>query len=262
MDDLKSNKYSRHMVDDENVGEGIPNLQTMVKGKIIYSNEIKCMDVPLTAPNGEALLADPVRFVIKQGKNCLLIGPNGCGKSSLYRILSQLWPLAGGELTVPHPSKIYFLPQKPYLPRGNLRDQIIYPDTKATMTDEELTQIMAIVDLSHLLAREEKYGGFESIKPWVDVLSGGERQKISFARVFYHKPMFAVLDESSSAVSMDFEHVLYQKCRDMNITMFTISQRSSLYPFHDYLLKFDGMKNWTFEKITHSDEEVQDYNQI
>ena len=61
---------------------------------------------------------------------------------------------------------------------------------------------------------------------------------------------------------MDFEHVLYEKCRDFNITMFTISQRSSLYPFHDYLLKFDGMKNWTFEKITHNEDEVQDYNQI
>ena len=70
-----------------------------------------------------------------------------------------------------------------------------------------------------------------------------------------------MIDESSSAVSMDFEHVLYQKCQDLGITMFTISQRSSLYEFHDFLLKFDGFKNWTFEKIIHSDKK-QEYKQI
>lgn len=125
------------------------------------------------------------------------------------------------------------------------------------MSDSELFQLMKIVDLEALYKREQETGqGFDTKKSWVDVLSGGERQKISFARVFYHKPMFALLDESSSAVSMDFEHILYKKCREFNITMLTISQRNSLFPFHDYLLELKEDHTWSFEIINHDETEV------
>lgn len=189
--------------------------------------------------------------------NCLFIGPNGSGKSSLYRILGGLWPLAGGELTVPAPEKVFFLPQRAYLPKGTLRDQLIYPDIESKLSDDKLLDILNKVKLKHLYDRE---GGFDKVNDWVDILSGGERQRICFSRIFYHKPEFAILDESTSAVSMDFEEVLYQECRKMGITMFTISQRSSLYAYHDYLLKFDGDKDWTFEEVVHEDKAEEKSN--
>lgn len=91
--------------------------------------------------------------------------------------------------------------------------------------------------MAYLVQRE---GGFDAINDWYDVLSGGEKQRIAMARLFYHKPQFAILDECTSAVSMDVEHVLYSHCKELGITLFTVSHRTALMRFHDYLLKFNG----------------------
>lgn len=119
MDDLKNNKYCRHQIGSEEkqpkqdeivVHDPEVDMQEMIRGTVEIDDQVKCIDVPLKAPNGDMLLNTPISFVMKKGKNCLLIGPNGCGKSSLYRILGQLWPLSGGELTIPTREKIFYLP--------------------------------------------------------------------------------------------------------------------------------------------------------
>jgi ABC-type uncharacterized transport system fused permease/ATPase subunit len=82
------------------------------------------------------------------------------------------------------------------------------------------------------------------------VFSGGEKQRIAIARLFYHKPEFAILDECTSSITLDDEHILYSKARAMNVTLFTISHRQSLFKFHDYYLKFDGEGGWSFTELT------------
>lgn len=99
----------------------------------------------------------------------------------------------GGTLTKPEPNKLFYVPQKPYLPLGTFRDQVIYPDTqqeaisKKGYNDDKLLKLLETVHLGYLVERE---GGWDSVQDWADVLSGGEKQRVAMARLFYHQPQF------------------------------------------------------------------------
>uniref|UniRef100_A0A8B9P2U4 ATP binding cassette subfamily D member 3 n=1 Tax=Apteryx owenii TaxID=8824 RepID=A0A8B9P2U4_APTOW len=199
-------------------------------GEIINTdNLIKFDHVPLVTPNGDVLIQD-LNFEVRSGANVLICGPNGCGKSSLFRVLGE----------------------RPYMTLGTLRDQVIYPDTledqrKKGISDQVLKEYLDNVQLGQILERE---GGWDSVQDWMDVLSGGEKQRMAMARLFYHKPQFAILDECTSAVSVDVEGYIYSHCRKVGITLFTVSHRKSLWKHHDFYLHMDGRGNYEFKKIT------------
>lgn len=216
---VKAIKAQQQAMPNKMCNMGDPN-------SIITADFIKFENIPLISPDGEVMLEN-MNFEVQPGHHLMISGPNGCGKSSLFRIMGQLWPINSGKLYKPAGHNIFYIPQRPYLPVGTLRDQLIYPDSPAEakakgMTDDDLMEILKTVRLEYIPPRE---GGFGKISEWNDVLSGGEKQRMAIGRLIYHKPTYAILDECTSAVSIDVEGHLYNHMKGKGITMITVSHR-------------------------------------
>jgi len=203
-----------------------------IKGKYLSSPQndfVAFSNVPIVAPapgmerGGEELVSD-LDFTINPGDHILITGPNGVGKTAIARVLAGLWPTFQGTLEVPQERDIFFIPQRPYLSSGSLRDQVIYPWSHSQFlasgrTDEDLMEILKDVHLAYLPERE---GGWDTRKEWKDVCSGGEKQRLQYARAFFHLPKFVVLDEASSAVSTDVEGSLYSRAKELGMSEYSL----------------------------------------
>jgi len=207
-------------------------------------------------------LVDQLSFIVHSGEHLLITGPNGVGKSAVARIVAGLWPVYRGLVSRPRTvgtDGIMFLPQRPYLSTGTLRDQVIYPHTAVDMKDSgrrdfELSQVLEDARLGYLPDRE---GGWDTRKDWKDVLSGGEKQRMGLARLFYHEPRYAFVDEGTSAVSSDVEGLLYERAKAKGITLITISTRASLKRYHTYALSMglgESGEEWELQRIGTSAE--------
>ncbi|KAK7746089.1 ATP-binding cassette long-chain fatty acid transporter pxa1 [Diatrype stigma] len=230
---------------------------TMQKG----FDGVRLEHVPIVAPGlwpqGGDVLIESLSLIVRRGEHLLISGSNGIGKSAISRVLAGLWPVYRGLVSRPKSvgeDGIMFLPQRPYLTVGTLRDQVIYPDGEVDMRmkrkgEDDLQRALDAARLGYLPDRE---GGWDTRKEWKDVLSGGEKQRVGIARLLYHEPQYAIIDEGTSAVSSDVEGLLYETCKERGITLITISTRASLKKYHTFNLALgtgDQGDEWEFERI-------------
>jgi vitamin B12/bleomycin/antimicrobial peptide transport system ATP-binding/permease protein len=190
----------------------------------------------LALPRGRALLA-PTSLEFKPGRDVLVTGPSGAGKSTFFRALAGIWPYWKGRVRVPKGARLLFLPQKPYLPIGSLRRAVAYPDDPARFEDRQVADALEAVGLAPLATDLERN------ENWGQVLSGGEQQRLAFARALLNRPDWLFLDEATASLPEEAQDALYRVIKERlpDTTLVSIGHRASLRQQHDVQLAWqDG----------------------
>jgi vitamin B12/bleomycin/antimicrobial peptide transport system ATP-binding/permease protein len=218
-------------------------IQTTIKTET--ADRLALENMTLQTPNQQRTLVENLSVNLVSGQGLLVRGPSGCGKSSLLRSIVGLWDTGTGKIVRPPLDKMLFLPQRPYMVLGTLRDQLLYPKMDAEVEDTYLRQILLQVNLPDL---EERSGGLNAEQNWGEVLSLGEQQRLIFARLLINKPRYAILDEATSALDPQNEKQLYQQLQASGMTFLSVGHRESLSNYHQSILDLTPDKNWVLTK--------------
>ena len=195
--------------------------------------EIVLEKLEVDLPDGSILLK-PLTLTLEPGKNVLIRGSSGSGKSTFLRALAGIWPFARGKVTMPAFEHVMFIPQRPYLPLGTLRDSVLYPGTKH-LTDEALRELMEQCRIGYLADRLDQEAD------WSHVFSVGEQQRLAFVRALIYEPAWLFMDESTSALDEDTEAAMFRllAARLRATTLVSVGHRSTLTAFHQCTLTLD-----------------------
>lgn len=198
--------------------------------------------VTLQTPDYKRTLIVDLSLEIKSGEGMLIVGASGGGKSSLLRAVAGLWNSGCGEIVRPPLQQMFFLPQRPYMIIGTLREQLLYPSENKNSTDEALRSVLNVVNLPDLV---DRCGGLDVEADWGKTLSLGEQQRVAFARVLLTKSRYVILDEATSALDTKNEEALYQLLLDSGATLVSVSHRLNLVKFHKHVLELSGDGSWS-----------------
>jgi len=208
------------------------------------SNALLVSHVDLVPPQGGRRLIHDLSLEVAPHQRVLVVGPSGCGKTSFLRLVSGLWPAAAGSVQRPPQSELLFIPQKPYMILGSLREQLCYPLDPQRFSDQHLRSVLEEVRLSELVQR---YPDFDIKQDWPRLLSLGEQQRLAFARLLLNSPRFVVLDEATSALDVGTEKHLYQLLVQREMAFVSVGHRPTLTAFHDTVLELDGQGGWKLQ---------------
>lgn len=237
---MKTLDTEPNKAEDAATTEKTADLQTTISTET--ADRLALENMTLQTPNGQRTLVADLSINLAQGEGLLVRGPSGCGKSSLLRSIIGLWDTGSGTILRPPLDQILFLPQKPYMVLGTLRDQLLYPKVDMKVDDLHLRQILLQVNLPDL---EQRSGGFGAEQNWGEVLSLGEQQRLIFARLLLNKPNYAILDEATSALDPQNEKQLYQQLQASGMTFLSVGHRESLSDYHQSILDLTAAQTWS-----------------
>ncbi|VXD10559.1 ABC-type uncharacterized transport system, permease and ATPase components, involved in Hassallidin biosynthesis [Planktothrix serta PCC 8927] len=202
---------------------------------IVNDDNITFTNLTIQTPNYQKTLIRNISLTLPIGQGLLITGNSGSGKSSLLRTLAGLWDSGTGVIARPNLEEMLFLPQRPYMISGTLREQLLYPRGKTDLSDAELYQVLKKVNLADLV---ERFEGLDVDKDWTDILSLGEQQRLAFARILVTKPKYVILDEATSALDADNEEQLYNLLVATGATFISVGHRPTLRKFHQRFFHF------------------------
>ncbi|MDY4920636.1 MAG: ABC transporter ATP-binding protein/permease [Phascolarctobacterium sp.] len=197
------------------------------------STSVSANAMQVNLPDGTALLKD-ITFTLHEGENVLIKGVSGSGKSTLLRAIAGIWPFVEGQINLPKQEELMFIPQKPYIPLGTLREALLYPGTKQ-ISDETLQDLMQTCQIGYLKDK------LDIVADWSHVLSVGEQQRLAFVRAHIQQPIWLFLDEATSALDEETEAAMYRLLAEklQRTTVVSVGHRSTLNKYHQLVLRLD-----------------------
>jgi len=235
---------------------------------MVIADKISLDHVTLFTPEGSKKLLEDVSLEVPRGTGLIIKGKSGAGKSSTLRGFGGLWRLGSGTITRPELNKTMFLSQKPYMVLGSLRQQLLYPgihpesseaaqqqallqSMRTDISDDFLRTCLEEANFPEIATRYPE--GLDAVRNWEMELSGGEKQRLVFARLLVHKPEFVFLDEVSASLDEDSESKLYAHLQEIGSTYVSVGHRSTLDKFHSQVLTLTGGGKWTLANVNNGD---------
>lgn len=224
---LRLTYFGRHMHEVSSEADRF-HVDRFVTAEVVSADGLQ-----VNLPDGTPLLKK-ISFTLEPGQNVLIRGVSGSGKSTLLRAISGIWPFVEGRISLPDTKDLMFIPQRPYLPLGTLRNALLYPGTKM-ISDEHLLKLMEQCEIGYLSDKLDVVGD------WSHVLSIGEQQRLAFVRAHVQQPLWLFLDEATSALDETTEAKMYMQLSSSlpNTTVVSIGHRSTLNKYHQKALNIN-----------------------
>jgi len=208
--------------------------------------KLELENVTLKVPRQERTLVSELNVSVGEGEGLAIVGASGGGKSSLLRAVAGFWRAGSGVIRRPRLEDMLFLPQRPYMIIDTLRHQLLYPRVDREVSDAELREVLAKVNLPDIV---ERCGGFDTPLDFGKVLSLGEQQRLAVARVLLAKPRYTVLDEATSALDLENEAALYALLAELDTTLVSVTHRGAPVRHHRQVLELHGDGSWTLREV-------------
>jgi putative ATP-binding cassette transporter len=206
---------------------------------------LRLTGVTIVTPDRERELVHDLTLALREGSRILVRGPSGSGKSSLLRAIGGLWTTGSGTIAGPPRERLFFLPQTPYMVAGSLREQLRYP-FPGPLDDDAARAVLAAVELDELI---ERVGGLDTGYDFARILSLGEQQRLSFARLLLARPTYALLDEATSALDAGRQAAVYRALARSTASYVSVGHRPELLRFHDSVLDLRDGGGWSLTPI-------------